>query len=156
MRHFLITSLLGLMLAPQALAQESQEPSETAKPKNEVERVLEDSKERGDLVLGVCLAEDCRKDSTESKNDVENGRALYLAKPTYSNIARMAKAAGEVQVKVIIDKEGKVVAAAAISGHPLLHSACVAAARESTFTPTRLNGKPVKVVGVLQYHFVAQ
>ena len=42
------------------------------------------------------------------------------------------------------------------SGHPLLYAACVKAARESVFTPTKLEGEAVKVTGVIQYNFVAQ
>lgn len=156
MRRFLMTSLLALLLVPQALAQENQEPSETAKPKNEVERMLEDAKKRGEIILAACVAGDCGEDSSQHKDDVEKGRALHLGKPTYSNIARMGNAQGEVKVQVIIDEEGKVAAAAAISGHPLLYGPSVAAARESTFTPTRFNGKPVKVVGVIRYNFVTQ
>jgi len=47
-----------------------------------------------------------------------------------------------------------VIAANAISGHPLLWAACVEAAKNSLFSPTLLAGKPVKVTGVIQYNFV--
>jgi len=45
-------------------------------------------------------------------------------------------------------------AAHAVDGHPLLQSACVAAAREAKFSPTLLEGEPVKVAGVIMYKFV--
>ena len=57
-------------------------------------------------------------------------------------------------MKVIVDEEGKVIAAQAVSGHPLLQAAAVKAAREARFTPTLLDGKPVKVQGVITYNFV--
>jgi hypothetical protein len=38
-------------------------------------------------------------------------------------------------------------AAAAVSGHPLLPATSVAAARQARFTPTKIDGKPVLVTG---------
>lgn len=87
---------------------------------------------------------------------VLNGKALALPKPAYPAIARAAHAAGTVIVQVLIDEGGNVVDARAVSGHPLLLGAAVAAAREAKFSPTRLEGEPVKVTGVIQYNFVAQ
>lgn len=87
---------------------------------------------------------------------VLNGRVLSLPKPAYPAIARAAHASGPVIVQVLIDEEGNVVDARAVSGHPLLQAASVAAAREAKFAPTRLEGQPVKVTGVIQYNFVAQ
>ncbi|HET9785986.1 MAG TPA: TonB family protein, partial [Pyrinomonadaceae bacterium] len=86
--------------------------------------------------------------------NILNGRALKLVTPTYPAKARKARASGTVVVRVLIDKEGKVKAATAISGHPLLMDAAVEAAKNSLFSPTLLAGKPVKVDGVIQYHFV--
>jgi len=87
---------------------------------------------------------------------VLNGKALELPKPAYPAIARAAHASGTVVVQVLIDEEGNVVSAKAVSGHPLLQAASVAAALEARFAPTRLAGEPVKVTGVIQYNFVAQ
>jgi TonB family protein len=86
---------------------------------------------------------------------VLNGKALALPKPAYPAIARAAHASGTVAVQVLIDEEGNVVAAHAVSGHPLLQAVSVAAAREAKFLPTKLSGQPVKVTGVIQYNFVA-
>lgn len=86
--------------------------------------------------------------------NVLNGRALTLVTPTYPALARKAHASGTVLVKVLIDEEGKVIAANAISGHPLLFAACVEAAKNSLFSPTLVADKPVKVTGVIQYNFV--
>jgi outer membrane biosynthesis protein TonB len=55
---------------------------------------------------------------------------------------------------VVIDEEGKVIAAQAISGHPLLHAAALKAAREATFTPVLLDGKPFKIAGVIDFNFM--
>jgi len=85
---------------------------------------------------------------------VLNGRALMLVTPGYPTIARKAHASGTVLVRVQIDKEGKVIAARAISGHPLLFAASVEAAKNSLFSPTLLGDKPVEVTGVIQYNFI--
>ena len=87
---------------------------------------------------------------------VVNGKALKLEAPAYPAIARAARAEGKVSVKVIIDYEGNVIAAQAVDGHPLLRPAAVKAARESKFTTTTLEGKPVLVNGIIIYNFVAQ
>jgi TonB family protein len=85
-----------------------------------------------------------------------NGKAIDLPVPEYPVIARAAHASGAVTVEIIIDENGAVVAAHAVSGHPLLQAAAVTAARQASFTPTRLDGEPVRVTGVLIYNFVAQ
>ena len=87
---------------------------------------------------------------------VLNGKALNLPKPAYPPIARAAHASGTVVVQVLIDENGNVVSAHAVSGHPLLQAAAVGAARSAKFSPTKLSGQPVKVTGVIQYNFVAQ
>ncbi|HWS86500.1 MAG TPA: energy transducer TonB, partial [Pyrinomonadaceae bacterium] len=76
--------------------------------------------------------------------------------PSYPPIAKAAKAEGTVSVKVTVDEEGNVVAAAAVSGHPLLRSAAVDAARAAKFKPTVVDGKPVKVSAVISYDFIMQ
>jgi protein TonB len=87
---------------------------------------------------------------------VLNGKAISLPKPGYPAIAKAAHASGTVVVQVLIDENGNVVSANAVSGHPLLIQAAVSAARSARFSPTKLSGQPVKVTGVIQYNFVAQ
>ncbi len=87
---------------------------------------------------------------------VLNGKAISLPKPAYPPIARAAHASGTVTVQVLIDENGNVVSAHALSGHPLLTAVAVSAARQARFSPTKLSGQPVKVTGVIQYNFVAQ
>jgi len=71
-------------------------------------------------------------------------------------IARQAHASGTVIVHLLMEEAAYVISAHAVSGHPLLQAASVAAARQAKFAPTRLSGQPVKVNGVIQYNFVAQ
>ncbi len=85
---------------------------------------------------------------------VVNGKAISLPKPPYPPAARAVRAAGAVNVEVLIDENGRVVSANAVSGHPLLRAAAAQAAREAVFNPTLLSGKPVKVSGIITYNFV--
>lgn len=84
---------------------------------------------------------------------VVNGRAIYLPKPAYSGIARMAGVQGEVNVQVTIDESGSVTSAKAASGHPMLRGPAEQAARSAKFSPTLLSKVPVKVTGVILYRF---
>lgn len=84
---------------------------------------------------------------------VLNGKAISLPAPEYPAIAKQAKASGAVAVKVTVDENGSVISAHAVSGHPLLQAASVAAARQAKFSPTLLMGEPVKVTGVIVYNF---
>jgi len=155
----ILSAIFVASLASPAFAQETDPKpapsaaSETERPKNEVDQQLEEAKKRGETVLATCI-EDC--DGKGVSGDFERGYALELPKPKYPAIARAAHVSGTVLVQVIIDEEGKVSAAAAISGHPLLYGASAAAARQARFTPMKFNGKPVKVTGVISYTFIPQ
>jgi TonB family protein len=81
------------------------------------------------------------------------GQKLYAPEPEYPPIAKAAGAEGMVRVRVTVDEEGNVIAAEAVSGHPLLQAAAVDAARAAKFKPTFLDGQPVKVKGVISYEF---
>jgi TonB family protein len=107
-------------------------------------------------VFGAIPKEDVGSARGPIRGGVLNGKAVALPKPAYPLIARAAHASGTVVVQVLIDEEGNVISARAVSGHPLLQAASVAAAREAKFSPTRLEGDPVKVSGVIEYNFVAQ
>lgn len=85
---------------------------------------------------------------------VLNGKATSLPKPPYPPAARAVRASGAVSVQVLISETGSVISASAVSGHPLLRPAAVAAARGARFSPTLLSGQPVKVSGVITYNFV--
>jgi periplasmic protein TonB len=85
---------------------------------------------------------------------VLNGKATSLPKPAYPPAAKAVRASGAVSVQVLISESGSVVSASAVSGHPLLRAAAVAAARGARFSPTLLSGQPVKVSGVITYNFV--
>ena len=79
-----------------------------------------------------------------------NGKAIYLPVPE----APAGDANGVVIVAILVDEQGSVVDARAVSGPQHLQPAAVAAARLARFSPTLLMGEPVKVNGTLSYNFV--
>lgn len=79
-----------------------------------------------------------------------NGKAIYLPVPE----APSGDANGVVIVAILVDEQGSVVDARAVSGPQHLQAAAVAAARLARFSPTLLMGEPVKVNGTLSYNFV--
>ncbi|HEX7174132.1 MAG TPA: VWA domain-containing protein [Pyrinomonadaceae bacterium] len=85
---------------------------------------------------------------------VLNGKALRLPAPAYPSAARNVRAGGKVTVEVEIDEEGRVTRAQAVSGHSMLQSAAVNAARQARFSPTLLSGAPVRITGQIVYNFI--
>ena len=79
-----------------------------------------------------------------------NSKAIYLPVPE----APSSEASGVVLVAIVVDEQGSVIEARAVSGPAALHPAAVTAARLARFTPTVLMGEPVRVSGTLSYNFV--
>lgn len=107
-------------------------------------------------IVGVMKAEVEPTENSKVEGGVLNGKALSLPKPAYPPLAKAARASGTVTVQVLIDEEGNVSKAHPVDGHPLLQAVSVAAARQAKFSPTLLEGEPVRVTGVIQYNFIAQ
>ncbi len=79
-----------------------------------------------------------------------NGKAIYLPLPEVP----AGEATGVVLVQILIDEQGSVVEARALSGPQHLHVPAVNAARLARFSPTLMMGEPVRVSGTLSYSFV--
>ncbi|HJQ24981.1 MAG TPA: TonB family protein [Blastocatellia bacterium] len=84
---------------------------------------------------------------------VLQGSATRRVEPAYPPLAKTARISGAVVVEVTVDETGKVISARAISGHPLLKDSATNAARGWEFTPTMLQGTPVKVIGTITFNF---
>jgi TonB family protein len=101
-----------------------------------------------------------RKTAPESKavavKKVIQGSALKKVTPDYPPEAKEAGVSGKVEVEVTISEEGRVIEAIAISGPELLREAAVQAAKEWVFKPTKADGVPVKVRGILTFNFELQ
>lgn len=85
---------------------------------------------------------------------VVNGKTVKMPIPAYPPAARAVRAGGAVNVQTVIDEEGNVISAEAVSGHPLLRRAAEKAAMEAKFRPYILSGKAVRASGILIYNFV--
>jgi len=83
-------------------------------------------------------------------------QAISLPQPVYPQLARQIHIGGAVAVQILVDEQGKVISAQAVSGHPTLTRAAREAALRARFTPTMLSGQAVKVQGVITYNFVLQ
>ena len=79
-----------------------------------------------------------------------NGKAIYLPVPE----APAGDANGVLIVAIVVDEQGSVIEARAVSGPQHLQQTAVAAARLARFSPTLLMGEPVRVSGTLSYNFV--
>ena len=142
-----------IVFALQEKSSSEQTASKGDKPSSgEVDRILEDLKLRREDVVESCL-ENCEK-AQEPSEKISGGGLLTKIKAAYPPMAIAARASGKVLVRIVINEEGKVIAAQSISGHPLLQAAAVRAARESKFNPYLLDGAPTKVMGTLTYKFV--
>ena len=84
-----------------------------------------------------------------------NNRAIYLPKPTLKNVMlggkhlRLSKDE-IIKVEIIVDEQGNVTDAQAVSGHILLWQSCENAARKTKFNPTNDVGR-IKVRAFLVY-----
>lgn len=87
------------------------------------------------------------------RGGVINGRAISKPQPNYPAEAKRYGISGTVMIFVTVDETGRVVEAYPC-GHPILSEASLRAAYLARFTPTLLDGKPVKVTGVISYNFV--
>lgn len=129
----------------------------------EVDLLLKSLREKNEVVLGNCVdaaqcqpLSDLEKITRTDKGEVKVGKLISRPQPDYPSIAKSARASGTVPVWVIVNEEGKVMAAQVVGGHPMLHAVTINAAREARFAPTLLNGKPVKVNGLILYRFFLQ
>ncbi len=89
-------------------------------------------------------------------SQILNGQARNLPIPAYPPAAKAIRAYGDVNVQVTIDEIGSVISANAVGGHALLRQSAERAARSAKFSPTLLNGQPVKVTGIIIYKFAMQ
>jgi TonB family protein len=84
---------------------------------------------------------------------VLNGKAINLPKPVLPEAAKRLRSNDTINIEVVIDETGKVIAARAMSGNMMLREACVQAAQRARFSPTKISGQPVKVSGNITYTF---
>jgi TonB family protein len=94
-----------------------------------------------------------KSDTQTIEGGIINGKAINLVKPVFPQNMRGAN--GFVMVQVTIDEQGNVISAKATCGILEFVKVVEEAARKSKFSPTSINGQPVKVTGVIVYNFVS-
>jgi TonB family protein len=112
------------------------------------------------FTIALCLTTAIAQDSRSAEvpqlrhpgHELESS-ATRRVQPKYPALAKAARVGGPVEVEVTIDETGNVMAARALSGHPLLRDAALAAARQWKFLPAMVNSRPVKVIGILKFTF---
>jgi periplasmic protein TonB len=87
---------------------------------------------------------------------IKEPRRVVYVPPVYPDIARAARVEGIVIVDCTIDRDGRVIDARVLRGHPLLDEAALAAVRRWVYMPTLLNGVPVPVLMTVTVRFVLQ
>jgi protein TonB len=85
---------------------------------------------------------------------VITSQAISLPRPVYPELAKRMRIQGTVSVQVLVDVDGRVISAKALSGSPFLTVEAQKAALQARFSPTLLSDQPVKVSGVITYNFV--
>jgi protein TonB len=88
--------------------------------------------------------------------NVQQGKLLSGPRPIYPPLARQARVAGKVRLQAVISREGTILNLRAVSGHPLLIPAALAAVAHWVFSPTYLNGDPVEVATDIEVNFTLQ
>ncbi|HZT60536.1 MAG TPA: energy transducer TonB [Pyrinomonadaceae bacterium] len=81
------------------------------------------------------------------------GKAKQRVAPSYPTIARSARISGIVTVYLVVNEKGEVESVERATGPMQLQQAATDAARRWKFTPTVVDGQPVRVAGFLSFNF---
>jgi protein TonB len=81
------------------------------------------------------------------------GKARQRVSPTYPALARTARVSGVVTVYLVVNEKGEVESVERAEGPAQLQQAATDAARRWKFTPTVIDGQPVRVTGYLSFNF---
>jgi periplasmic protein TonB len=85
--------------------------------------------------------------------DVLAGKLLFKVDPKYPRLAQLTHVSGSVILEATVDEEGNVVGIKVLSGHVLLNDAAVEAVKQWKYSPTVLNGEPIKVQAAITINF---
>ena len=78
--------------------------------------------------------------------DIREPRRIHGSAPAYPELARRAHIQGKVVLECVIDTEGRVTDLRVVSGSPILAEAATEAVRRWIYSPTTLNGQPIRVI----------
>ena len=80
-------------------------------------------------------------------------KAIYQPAPDYPRLAQLTRVQGIVRLEAVIATDGTIQNLRALSGHPWLVGAAMAAVSRWRYQPTLLNGEPVEVVTEIDVTF---
>src|SRR5205085_1873972 len=80
-------------------------------------------------------------------------RAVQCSVPLYPAFGKNVRAKGTVMVEVLVNPDGSVRSAEAVSGHPLLRASAVQAAMQWKFKPFTVNSRRLRAIGLLPIIF---
>jgi periplasmic protein TonB len=89
----------------------------------------------------------------EVGGDLKPPRLISSSEVAYPEIARQAGIQGNVVVRIVIDKTGKVTEAKAIYGPLMLRDAAANALRQRKYAPSKLDGHPISVEMLVTIEF---
>jgi TonB family protein len=76
---------------------------------------------------------------------IQATKIVNRVNPSYPMLARQTHISGEVQLRVLVAKDGTVKSVEPISGHPLLAQSAMDAVKQWRYQSTLVNGEPVEV-----------
>lgn len=106
----------------------------------------------GAILLFLCSLQIVFAQEKVLSGGIINGRATKLPTPDYPQAAEDFCVSGQVQVRVLVDENGNVISAEAISGDELLRSSAIEAAKKAKFKSTP--EIHIKTKGIVVYNFV--
>ena len=90
---------------------------------------------------------------TEVASGVVAGKLIHRVDPTYPWQARNWHIQGDVLMKALITKEGRIGSLQLVSGEQALAKSAMGAVQQWRYQPLVLNGKPVEVHTIVTVHF---
>jgi periplasmic protein TonB len=78
--------------------------------------------------------------------NIREPRRIRGSAPVYPELARRARVQGKVVLECVIDTDGRVTDLRVVSGNPLLAESASDAVRRWVYSPTTLNGQPIRVI----------
>jgi protein TonB len=93
------------------------------------------------------------KQTVTSGGKLVSPRLIHSVPVVYPAIANSTHVEGDVEIQAVIDKNGKVISAKAISGPALLQSAAIHAVRQWRYSPATLDGQPITMQYVVTVRF---
>ena len=84
---------------------------------------------------------------------IREPRKIVHVPAVYPEVARAARIEGLVIIEATLDERGTVIDARVLRSQPLLDGAALTALRQWRYTPTLLNGVPVRVLMTVTFNF---